>query len=471
MQKYSLKLAILFFLLVAIFTGCERPFKIETTRRDLTKNFTLEYWRVYDGPDSFSNIIAKYNALHPNITIKYVKKTYAEYEKSLLNAFAEDRAPDIFSIQNTWVKKYENKIKPLPAGTTMAVKTIQGAIKKEEVWKTVKSKTITPKGLKDTFADVVYNDVVYKITDTKTQKVEDKIMAIPLSVDTLAMYYNRDLLDAASITKVPQYWNNDFLEDVKKLTKQDRNGIVTVSGVALGGSKNIERYSDILALLMMQNGATMMEGGKVMFNMATGEMQQQKRNPGLEALRFYTDFANSGMEVYSWNEKLENSLKMFYNGQLALMFGYSYHLPAIKSGNPKLNYSVAKFPQIENSSKPVNFANYWVETVSFKSKESDAAWDFIQFAAKEENVKSYLEATKKPTALRSLVNEQTEDPEIGVFASQVLTAKSWYRGYDFEGAEQMLGEMIDNVASSSEKMIDILNSGASKVQQTINQKE
>ena len=46
---------------------------------------TLNYWRVWDGPDDFKEIISKYKALHPNINIVYRKLRIEEYESELLS--------------------------------------------------------------------------------------------------------------------------------------------------------------------------------------------------------------------------------------------------------------------------------------------------------------------------------------------------------------------------------------------------
>jgi maltose-binding protein MalE len=143
-------------------------------------------------------------------------------------------------------------------------------------------------------------------------------------------------------------------------------------------------------------------------------------------------------------------------------------MPQIRAQGPKINFSVAKLPQIEGNQQIINFANYWVETVSLKSKHKNEAWDFIQFATRAENVKSYLEKTKKPTALRSLIESQLEDIDIGVFTDQVLTAKSWYRGADAIAAEKVLGEMINDVVSGKEEINNAIDIGAQRVQQTIN---
>jgi multiple sugar transport system substrate-binding protein len=299
---------------------------------------------------------------------------------------------------------------------------------------------------------------------------KDKIFALPLSVDTLAMYYNKDLLNNAGIAELPSFWNKDLQQDVKKLTKQDLKGDLIQSGISLGGAVNVERSSDILAALMMQNGAVMMDGNSVRFNMIPEIFRERGYNPGMEAVRFYTDFANPSKEVYSWNADLDNSLKRFIDGKLAIFFGYSYDLPLIQAQAPKLNFAVKKFPQIEGNPNEANVANYWAETVSAKSAHKDEAWDFIQFmTTKPEQAKKYLEKTKHPTALRALVTEQLNDDNLKVFASQLLVAKSWYHGKDFIAAEKAMNEMIDAVVANPEKLEDAVNLAASRVQQTIGQ--
>jgi len=455
MFKKIISLSLLAIFILSTGFGCKT---VDKKTEAAMQPITLTYWRVFDGPDAFQEILDKYKVIHPNVTITYRKLRFEEYETELLNALAEDRGPDILSIHNTWLRKYQNKLVPMPASITMAYPVEQGTVKKEiiPVLKTVKSLSL--KELKDTFVDAVYNDVVLD---------DNQIYGLPLSVDTLALFYNRDLLNNAGITQAPQYWNKDFQQNVKKLTKQDPVKGITQSGIALGGSSNINRYSDILAVLMMQNGAVMMDGKQVLFNTIPAATKETKYNPGMEALRFYIDFSNPGKEVYSWNDDLSNSMEMFIGGKLAMMFGYAYDLPTIKAQAPKLNFSVSKLPQIEGSPMEVGFANYWVESVAKKSKYPNEAWDFILFATKAEQAKSYLTSTNKPTALRSLVATQSEDNELGVFASQVLTAKSWYHGKNAVAAETAIGEMINNARLGTDKILEVINTGAAKVQQTV----
>lgn len=464
MKKKLIILSLLFIFIITSGFGCKL---VDRKTQEAMKPLTLTYWRVYDGPDAFEEILNAYKVLHPFITINYRKLRYSEYENELINALAEDRGPDIFSIHNTWAKKYLGKITPMPPTITMAYPVIRGTLKKEVISELRTAKSLNLNDLKNNFVDAVYQDAVISVLNEKTKQYEKRVYGLPLSVDTLAMYYNKDLFNNAGITEPPVYWNSSFQQDVKKMTKQNDKGEIIQSGATLGGSDNIERYSDILSILMMQNGSAMMdESGQALFNAIPAAFKDQKYNPGLEALRFYSDFANPAKEVYSWNKNLDNSLNLFARGKVGIMFGYSYHLPIIKAQAPKLNFGLAKLPQIEGNT-PVNFANYWLETVSNKSKYANEAWDFIQFETKAEQVKTYLAKAKKPTALRTLVNEQIEDLDIGVFAQQVLTAKSWYKGADANAAEKIFAEMIDAVVLTQDKIENIINLAANKVGQTV----
>lgn len=455
------KIVIFSLLLVFIITsgaGCSSS-KVSSTE---LKPITLNYWRVWDGPDDFDPLIQAYKAVQPNVTINYRKLSYDEYEAALLDAWAEDRGPDIFSIQNTWIRKYQTKIAPLPDSLTITRPVEKGTIKKEVVGEVRNIRSITPTEVKNTFVDAVAPDVII------STQGKEKIYGLPLFIDTLVMYYNKDLLNNAGIPQLSSYWSKEFQQQVKQLTKQDTRGELIQSGVALGGAKNIERSADILSALMMQNGAVMMSGDSVTFNQIPPAFRDRGYNPGMEAIRFYTDFANPAKEVYSWNNKLENSLQYFINGKLAIFFGYAYHLPIIRSQAPRLNFAIAKFPQIEGSATEANTANYWVETVSAKSKYQNEAWDFIQFiTTKPDQTKKYLAKVQKPTALRSLLTEQLTDESLKVFASQVLNARSWYRGKDVNSAEAALNEMIDNVVANPEELEGVVNLSVNRIQQTI----
>ncbi len=420
-------------------------------QKEATRPIVLNYWRVFDGEDTMKDTIDAYKSIHQNVTINYQKFTFEEYEQKLLDGFAEDRGPDLFSIHNTWVDKYEGKITPLPPVLTLGFPKVEGTLKKTITYQINKVPSLSLKEMKDTFVSTVYDDVV------RGDPGKEHIQGLPLSVDTLALFYNQDMLNNAGIIEPPKTW-----ADFTQMVDTERKPPLTIvhpdspndfiqSGAAIGTSRNIQRAGDILAAVMLQNGTKMTEGNAVTFDKRLPTGQQE---PGLTALQFYTDFGFPSRTQYTWNEDQPDSVESFAQGRVAFFFGYSYHAELLKTKAPQLNYRITPIPLVD-SRFPVTTANYWIETVSKKSKDSDYAWDFLTFATTggkkvktskgEEfayHVESFLEKTGRPTALRALIPEQLRNERLAAFASQLLFAKNWYHGKNPALAENAFDDMI-----------------------------
>jgi multiple sugar transport system substrate-binding protein len=416
---YTFIIPIVIFGLAASLPGCKsEPFK----------KVELEFWGVFDDSDIYQPLIDEFNQEFSHITINYYKKNYQTYEKDLLEAMASGRGPDIFMMHHTWLPRYENKIWAAP------------------------SDLITLKEVQDNFVDVVYQDFVK----------DGYITALPLSVDTLALYYNKDIFNTVGIPQPPQTWE-EFLTDVERITLKDDRGNIIRAGAALGTARNVNRSTDILALLMLQSGTQMVNSEKTSaaFNQAV-TLEGKSFYPGQRALEFYTDFANPLKSVYTWNTRMHYSIDAFYEGKTAMMFNYSYHLPTIRAKSPYLNFGVAPMPQIKASTKDVNYANYWGLTVSINSEAPNEAWQFITWLTQKENAQQYLEIAGKPTARRDLINWQKDDPDLGVFAEQTLSAHSWYQ-VDNSTIEQYLADMIESVVLGEATISEAIDKAVNKI--------
>ncbi len=449
MNKFWKKKALIcvtLFSVVAMTTGfsCSLiPQKVDP-KVDPRRPVTLNYWRVFDDTDTMQPIISAYKRVRPNVTINYKKLRYEEYEAELVNALAEDRGPDIFSIHNSWVDAYAAKIEPLPRKITMGTLVTKGTLRKTtsvQVNEIDTYKEFSPLGIKQKFVDTVSDDVV------RGARGSEQILALPFFVDTLALFKNMTLFRNAQVIEDPKDWDA-FQRVVKQLTlidnqRNDTSDIIQ-SGAAFGGADNVERSPDIIATLMMQSGAVMTDGNQVAFDRPSRQSQNRSVVPAVEALRFYTDFASYAprKEPYAWNVDQPNSFQAFLQGKTAMFFGYSYHQTALRAQAPQLNFATRPIPQI-NPQRPVTFANYWVETVSKKSANTDYAWDFLMFAAANQDLmRDYTKTSGRPTALRSLVAEQTATEDMNAFASQLIMARSWYRGKKPLVAEEALRRMI-----------------------------
>ena len=126
-MKFKNIIAFSILLSLIIFSGfvCKGPTSEE---QEAAKTVTLEFWGVYDESDLYKEIIAKYRTAHPNVKIEYKMFRFEEYEDELLDALAEDRGPDIFMVNNNWMRGYTNKMLPLPPELTIAYITTEGGV-------------------------------------------------------------------------------------------------------------------------------------------------------------------------------------------------------------------------------------------------------------------------------------------------------------------------------------------------------
>ena len=395
-----------------------------------TGEIDLVWWKTFEDSGNVQDIISAYEATHKNVKITYVKKDETTYEQDLVNALAAGTGPDIFSIHNDWLPKQADKLAPMP-NSDMSVRTYQ-----------------------DTFVDVAAQDFIK----------DDQIYAVPMSVDDLALYYNKDLLNSAGIAQPPTTWP-ELVTDVQKLTKISQPGDFDRSGIALGTSANVNRAVDILSLLMLQDGTQFYDNN---FSSATFDRQitdpatNQTYKPGELALQFYTQFADPAKTSYTWNAKSDYSVDAFTQGKAAMMINYSYMIPIIQDKAPNLNWAVAGIPQPDGAAVKVNFANYWGESVSKSSPNAAAAWDFLKFATSRDQLSAYYAKHKLPSSRKDLIPGQQADTQIGVFADSALTAKSVYK-QDADLFEGVFLKMIDDVILRNLTPAQALSNAAQQV--------
>ncbi len=457
-RLFSVFLAIM--MLVTLGAGCGQSQKPSTAEK-----VTLKYWRVFDGEDAFDEIIDAYEAQHPYVNIDYKVLRYEEYADELIRALAAGEGPDIFTVTNTDLIQYQDLLMPMPESVSIKFLETVGTVRKETVLTTKEIAMPSQKTIKQDFVDVVAHDVILPYQPDPDEAAVDRVYGLPLALDTLALFYNKDLFNAAGIAQPPETWEA-FQENVAALTTLSSTGEVTQSGAALGTTANVERAADIVQVLMLQNGAPMLdERGRIAFH-TIPDGTEPGVFPGLDAVRFYTDFANPVKKTYTWNDTFSSSFEAFASGQTAMMLGYSYDIALLKAAAPKLNFAISSLPQIATG-KEVNFAHYWIETVAKNTEHPNEAWSFLQFATSEEHVDSYLEEAQKPTALRALLSTQVNDDMLAPFAGQVLTAESWYKGIDAAAMEAAFATLANTVLADSTQGERAMSQAAKVVSQTL----
>ncbi len=343
----------------------------------------LTFWGV-ENENSFSSVIKTYKNLYPNVSIKYFKLDSKNYERDLINALAAGEGPDVFMFHSDWLMEHSLKLTP----------HLEGQM---DVFK-----------LRKFFPQVVEQNFV----------LNNKVYALPLSIDTLALYYNRNLFDHKGVALPPKTWS-EFKNIV--FNKKISAGFGGISSV-------VPQAPDIISLLMLQSGVKMTSDDlkSAVFGL---------NKSASDALSFYIQFASPK----------ENSLNAFSAGRLGMMIDYPAAKQSIKNKNPYLNWGVALIPQF-NPDKPVSFAGYYGLAVSKKIEMSEAkkreALNFVLFlTTDEETAEYYALISNRPPALRSLIERYIDHPEFGVFAKQALTARSWPQA-DKEKISSIFDDMI-----------------------------
>ncbi|KKT22396.1 MAG: ABC transporter, solute-binding protein [Parcubacteria group bacterium GW2011_GWE1_43_8] len=454
-RRSVINISVLIFTLTALLLagfGCKGGSR--EAQEAAAKAVSLNWWRVGGSKQNFDILLNDYKKIRPNVSVNVSQIREEELESALIQALADGRAPDVVSLPNTWLRGWQHRLAPLPPTLTLPYLELTGTFKKEPRWVLKEINSLDLKSIKARYVDTVVNDVYF----------DSKIYGLPLNLDTLLIFYNVDLLTAAQFPEAPKTWN-EFKEASQAITKLDKLGRLLQNGAALGTAENIPYSFDIVSALMLQNGTPMMTGGSASFQKPIS-VQGESYSPGLDALRFYTDFANASKETYSWSADQINAREAFAAGKLGFVFGYWRDLPNLKAMAPKIRIGLANFPQIEGSFQTSYYANYFIETVLKQSTHQTEAWDLIQFITTPAEAKKYLESAKQPTAQREFVTAQLADDDLGIPAAQVLTAKTWYRGYDFTSTQGVFQDMIKQVLVGT-PIDQALSAAAERVTQTM----
>ena len=385
---------------------------------------TITYWSLWEDQKVLQPIISDFQKQNPNITVNFAKQDSKKYRERLDARIRNGTGPDVFRFHNTWYPMLSSFLAPLP------------------------SDIITTKDFRSSFYAVSQKDLIKN----------GAIFGIPLEIDTLALYINSDIFQAAG-AKPPITWE-EFINDARMITVKDEKEKIKTAGVAMGTYANVVHAPDIISLLFAQNGV---------------DPNNVSANPqkAAETLDFYTAFAIGDGNV--WDGTQDSSLLAFGKGNLGMYFGYSWDYFTIKAMNPNLKFKIVAVPQLPDQNK--NIASYWVEGVSAKSKHQKEAMLFLKFlTSKESAEKLYTEASKtrdygEPYARIDLADSLRDNSNIYPFILQAKSATSslFVDGTNDDGInsklntylENAIGSILDN--GSSETAVQTLSKGVSQV--------
>jgi len=332
---------------------------------------SLTVWGV-DRPEIFKDVFENYERQF-RVTINYVEKDPRRFRQDVVEALAAGTHPDLVMASTDWILAQKDKLSPVPA--TIA----------------------TPDLMETAFVDVVIDSFVETIEIER--QPQTFIWALPLWVDPLVLYWNKDIFNVQNISLPPENWTS-FIETSNKIKSVASGSVVQRAGSALGRAQNMPLFKEIFSLVLMQQGAALEDALK---GTAFGEEMES-------AVRFYTDFGNASQArsgVYTWNARLPEPRDFFAEGKLGMMIDYYSYNKSLSQKASHISYDIAPAPQIENTPFPVHYADIRGVAVLRRSEFQDASWHFARWLAGAEQAALYLSHASAAPARRDLLAGNT----------------------------------------------------------------
>jgi fructooligosaccharide transport system substrate-binding protein len=254
------------------------------------------------------------------------------------------------------------------------------------------------------FTEDDLNDFVDSI---KVQGTYDgKLFALGATESSVALYYNKDMTDAAGITMPDKLedaltWS-EFEEIAAKLTTDQVVGTNIIMDKGEGLPYVLEQF-------WISNGTDFIsEDGST----AEGYVNSEK---GIQAATFLNGLIQKG---YANVEPIQQE---FHNGKCATMLGGSWEVATLETQFPDVNWGVTYFPVADNGGIKTSPTGDWAACMT-KNADEAAAGEVIAYLMNQENVTTYAQAIAKlPTRASSYdtLTEYNEYPR-SLFKEQSL---------------------------------------------------
>ena len=318
-----------------------------------------------------------YMAENPNVTLEFETFNYDTYIQTLQTALPAGTEADIMQMFGTWTCSYADNLAPVP------------------------DDVISLSDAQETFFDAPLMGYT----------CEQTLYGLPeeFNIEYGATLVNTQIAEEAGISDITEGWDSwdDFIADAKAMTGE-QDGIITragynyTSGDAIGFT--------FLSLMKQLGGEYMNEDGTA-FTLNTPE--------GKQALELMKRLADEGViDPVLFNDESNWVGDCFFEGACAMGLVGPWAIADYSGDFPETADVTTYVPLPSAGDDPVFIADSgWGMTVSNNSEVQDAAWDFVKFAAlNEENALGWNIASGTLPALKANVEGDAGETLVSEFA-------------------------------------------------------
>jgi multiple sugar transport system substrate-binding protein len=343
---------LLLFSFVACSTAKDNATKDNATKENASEEKVKIVWQSWDPIGKYQPIIDAYQKLHPSVTIEY--QQVADYLTKIFTEASSDTLPDLISCQVGFTQQFADA----------------GIVEKIDIEKLKANQ------------DFKFDD--FWETTLSYSMYQGEYYGLPVDGGNYAYIYNKKIFDEVGITVPNEGFSwDEFVEVGKKLVKKDANGKV----VRYATMMNDLGFKFILPLIWQNGGQYLNEDGTKCL------LDQPK---AIEAIQWVKDlYTEHGVmpPLEKVNEGTLPIVGMLNSGTIAMGRVGLWETLKLKDSDI-LDWKIMPAPYGKGGHGEVLYVN--TLSISSKSKNKQAAMDFLLFVCSQEGLRILLENTSDP---------------------------------------------------------------------------
>jgi len=367
------------------------------------------------------SLLYQFTVANPDIIVKYEPIT-GDYRQAMLTAIASGTEPDVFYVDIAYFREWAK------SGVLLAMDDLMTAT--------------------GTTTDMFIPSLMNAFT------LDGKVYGIPKDFNTLGMFYNKDLFDAAKVAYPTDSWTwIDMQNAAKSITNltDPKNPVYGFCDPSDAGR---------FPVFVFQNGGTIMTPD---FSDTTLDAQ-----PAIDAATFYTGFRadKTGATPADLGQGWQGT--DFGMGQCAMVYEGGWLIPYMTSSFPGVKYGVARLPAGPVGKGNMIFTVSW--SISVNTKVSDAAWKVVEFLTNEA---SQITVLQSGFALPTRVSLQTNDyfttnaNSAAIFNGAYDNAVPFYWGPAGTDVNDQIGKALDRIYLQNQAVADSMKEAATAIRAAI----
>lgn len=350
---------------------------------------SFSVWGEWDDEEFTSLLQNAGIAENEIITVSYTEISPEQFETRLVNALARNQGPDVILMPHTRL------------------------LSLSELITTVGGEFYSARQFRNSFVE-----------GGEIFLSSNGVSAIPIAIDPLVMYWNRDILTANGYTNPPTYWE-ELSQYTNTITETDDAGNISTAGIGLGTPENVEYVKQILSALFLQTGNSIVEreSGDRYASQLIKRSSDNTRSIE-SAIRLYTQYANPNTASYAWNNSFTSDQRAFATGDLAMYIAPASDISVIRNQNPNLNFDVTTIPQLRNGQARTYGTVYGFAILNQATNKS-AILNALNELTGRDMAEALTAQTNYTPARKDILASGANNAYKQVFFDAAITARGW----------------------------------------------